>query len=181
MVGRVVRWCAITPKRPTTATSSRTRSVTPASPSNARCSLSRRRVPAAATVCPANPVTTSKRKKKVHRKQRPKAKLTLEQVVTAAVEAGASVSISLPKLLPMPPERPRLKVPTKDWPGSPYNRSTMADMNYTEKDVARVFKDNPSSLWVITPYEIVSREEFFKPKRAPRQGTGTNPSWPPSN
>lgn len=124
-------------------------------------------------------MTTSKRKKKkkkVHRKQRPKAKLTLEQVVTAAVEAGASVSISLPKLLPMPPERPRLKVPTKDWPGSPYNRSTMADMNYTEKDVARVFKDNPSSLWVITPYEIVSREEFFKPKPAPVEGTGTNPS-----
>lgn len=120
-----------------------------------------------------------KRKKKVHRKQRPKTKpkLTLEQVVTAAVDAGASVSISLPPLQPMPPERPRLKLSTKEWPGDPTNRSTMADLDYTEKDVARVFKDNPSSRWVITPYEVFERSAFFAPKPKPEPQPQTdNPS-----
>ena len=108
-----------------------------------------------------------KKKQRRQRRQRSKPKLTLAQVVTAAVEAGAKVSISLPPLQPMPPERPRLKVPTSEWPGDPTNRSTMADLDYDEKDVAKVFKDNPSSLWVITPYEIIERSKFFKPKPAP--------------
>lgn len=114
-------------------------------------------------------------------KKKPASKLTLEQVVTAAVEAGASVSVSLhpfAQLQPMPPERPRLKVPSKDWPGTPCNRTILASMDVTEKDIARAFKDNPSDRWVITPYEIVDRNEFFKPKPAPTpEGEQqTNPS-----
>lgn len=93
--------------------------------------------------------------------------------MTAAHEAGAKVTVSLE---PVRPERPRLKLPTNEWPGTPYNRSTMADLDYTDKDVARVFKDNPSSVWVITPYEVIERSEFFKPKPAPVESAGTNPS-----
>lgn len=113
-------------------------------------------------------------KRRVRRTKKPASKLTLEQVVKAAHEAGAKVSISL---VPNAPERPRLKVPTSEWPGDPTNRSTMADLDYDEKDVAKVFKDNPSSLWVITPYEIIERSEFFKPKPPPQPPTQTdNPS-----
>lgn len=100
-------------------------------------------------------------------KKKSASKLTLEQVVTAAVAAGAKVSISLPPLQPVPPERPRLKVPSNAWPGTPCNRTILASMEVTEKDIARAFKDTPSDRWVITPYEIVDRNEFFKPKPAP--------------
>lgn len=118
-------------------------------------------------------------------KKAAKSKLTLEQVVKAAHEAGAKVSVSLHpfaqvKPVPMePPERPRLNVPSEKWPGTPYNRTILASMNVTEKDIARAFKDNPSDRWVITPFEIVDRFEFFKPKPAPTpegEQQQTNPS-----
>jgi|PlaIllAssembly_1097288.scaffolds.fasta_scaffold29171_5 signal recognition particle subunit SEC65 len=116
-----------------------------------------------------------KRRRLLRKKKRPAGKLTLEQVVQAAHEAGAKVTVSL---VPQEPERPRLKLSTKEWPGTPYIRSIMADLDYTEKDVAQVFKDNPSSLWVITPYEVFERTKFFAPKPAPApEGEQqTNPS-----
>jgi hypothetical protein len=123
-----------------------------------------------------------KRKRSLKRRVSPRSKkalsskLTLEQVVKAAHEAGATVTVSL---VPHAPERPRLKLSTKDWPGDPYTRSTMADLNYDEKDVAKVFKDNPTSQWVITPYEVFERTKFFSPKPAPTpegEQVDTNPS-----
>jgi len=86
---------------------------------------------------------------------------TLEDVVRAAHAAGATVSVSL---VPRQPERPRLDLPSDKWPGDVYSRSTMAALDYTAKDVERVFKENPTSLWIVTPYEIISRKDFFNPK-----------------
>lgn len=103
---------------------------------------------------------------------------TLEQVVKAAHEAGATVTVSLvPKA--QPAARPRLTVPSEKWPGNPWIRSIMADLDYDEKDVAKVFKDNPSSQFIITPYEIIERSEFLKPKPAPTpeaEQSTSNPS-----
>lgn len=123
-------------------------------------------------------------------KKRIKPKLTLEQVVVAARAAGASVSISLPpiKLTPQQeqtltaggqvsvtltqaPARPRLDY--KDWPGDPTCRSLIADIDYDNKLVAKVFKDNPMSRWVVTPFEVFERREFFEQQQ--EQPT-TNPS-----
>lgn len=87
---------------------------------------------------------------------------TLEDVVKAAHAAGAKVTVSL---VPRVPERPRLE--PEQWPGWAGNRSIIAAMDYTEKDVKKVFTENPSSLWVITPFEIIERSEFFKPKPKP--------------
>lgn len=101
---------------------------------------------------------------------------TLEDVVKAAHAAGAKVTLSL---VPKAPERPRLDVPTAQWPGWAGNRSIMAALDYTERDVAAVFKDNPSSQWVITPYEIIERSKFFAPKPAPTpevEQSTSNPS-----
>ena len=89
---------------------------------------------------------------------------TLEDVVKAAHAAGAKVTVSL---VPLKPQRPRLELKTGEWPGWAGNRSIMAAMDYTDKDVTQVFKDNPTSQWVITPYEIIERSKFFAPKPAP--------------
>lgn len=89
---------------------------------------------------------------------------TLEDVVKAAHAAGAKVTVSL---VPKQPERPLLNWPTSQWPGWAGNRSIMAAMDYTDRDVERVFKDNPSSQWIITPYEVIERKVFFAPKPAP--------------
>lgn len=106
----------------------------------------------------------SRKRRVLRRSKKPaKSKLTLAQVVQAAHEAGAKVSISLEPV----PERPRLTTPSKLWPGTPFNRTILASLDITEKDIAKAFKDNPSDRWVITPYEIVDRQEFFKPKPAP--------------
>lgn len=105
-------------------------------------------------------------KKKVY-KRRVKAcakSPTLEDIVKAAHAAGAKVTVSL---VPKQPQRPLLNWPTSQWPGWAGNRSIMAAMDYTDKDVERVFKDNPTSLWIITPYEIIERKAFFAPKPAP--------------
>jgi hypothetical protein len=114
-----------------------------------------------------------KRRRLLRSKKKAASKLTLEQVVTAAHAAGAKVTLSL---VPRTPERPRLDVPTAQWPGWAGNRSIMASMDYTERDVAAVFKDNPSSQWVITPYEIIERAEFFKPKPKPAPTPEAEPS-----
>jgi len=119
-----------------------------------------------------------KAKKKVY-KRRIKAcakSPTLEQVVKAAHAAGAKVTVSL---VPKEPERPRLQLKSSEWPGWAGNRSIMASMEYTERDVAAVFKDNPSSLWIITPFEIIERKVFFAPKPAPTpegEQSTSNPS-----
>lgn len=101
---------------------------------------------------------------------------TLEDIVTAAHKAGAKVTVSL---VPLKPERPRLELKPGDWPGWAGNRSIMAAMDYTAKDVEHVFRDNPTSQWVITPYEIIERSKFFAPKPAPTpevEQSTSNPS-----
>ena len=116
--------------------------------------------------------------RKIHR-QRVKAcakSPTLEEVVKAAHAAGAKVTVSL---VPLKPERPRLELKTGDWPGWAGNRSIMAALDYTDKDVEHVFRDNPTSQWVITPYEVIERSKFFAPKPAPTpevEQSTSNPS-----
>lgn len=141
-----------------------------------------------------------KRKAKAKRRKqspRPKPKLTLEQVVVAARAAGASVSISMPpiKLTPQQeqtlaaggqvsvdltqaPARPRLDY--KDWPGDPTCRSLIADIDYDEKLIAKVFKDNPTSRWVVTPFEVFERGKFFQPVPVPQTQTQTETTDNPS-
>lgn len=89
---------------------------------------------------------------------------TLEDIVKAAHAAGAKVTVSL---VPKEPERPRLELKPEQWPGWAGNRSIMASMDYTDRDVEKVFKENPSSLWIITPFEVIERKVFFAPKPAP--------------
>lgn len=91
-----------------------------------------------------------------------KSSLTLAQVVEAAHAVGATVSVSLVPRTPAEPERALLKIPPNEWPGDPTCRSVLADMQITHKKVEREFRDNPSSKWVITPYEIIERQEFFR-------------------
>jgi len=104
---------------------------------------------------------------------------TLEDIVTAAHKAGAKVTVSL---VPLKPERPRLELKPGEWPGWAGNRSIIASMEYSDKDVEKVFKENPSSLWIITPFEIIERKVFFAPKPAPEpvaqseQQSTSNPS-----
>jgi len=99
-------------------------------------------------------------------------KLTLDEVVTAAVAAGATVSVGLVPIgsgdapVARVPERPKLNWPMRQWPGDVYTRAMIAAMDYTDRDVTKVFKDNPTALWIITPYEVIERKEFFKPKPA---------------
>lgn len=84
-----------------------------------------------------------------------------------------TISVSLDKsrgyttVKPKQPPRPLLQLPSGQWPGAPGTRSIMAAMDYTESDVQRVFLDNPSSQWIITPYEVIERRVFFAPKPAP--------------
>ena len=143
-----------------------------------------------------------RKKKKRPARKRPVRKLTLEEVVTAAVNAGATVSVGLVPIgsgvapiqsMVKPgvdkavewinslekPERPKLNLTSAQWPGSPGTRDIMAAMEYTDRDVDRVFKDNPSSQWIITPFEIIERTKFYAPKPkalpVPEQST-SNPS-----
>lgn len=110
---------------------------------------------------------------------------TLEDIVKAAQKQGMSVDIKLlPKgttteLVVTAPqdERPLLNIPADQWPGDPGCRSVIAAREVTNKRIEREFKDNPSSKWVITPYEIIERQEFFKriaPKPLVVEAQGTN-------
>ena len=91
-------------------------------------------------------------------------KVTLEDVVKVAHALGHDVNVTL---VPNAPQRKLLDWPPSQWPGKPGTRHIMAAMDYTPKDVARAFKDNPTAMWVITPYEIISREQFFNPPKPP--------------
>ena len=59
---------------------------------------------------------------------------------------------------------------SRDWPGCASNRTVIAALDCAEKDVARAFKENPGSLWVITPYAVIERAKFFAPAPAPVPG-----------
>ena len=95
---------------------------------------------------------------------------TLEDVVEAAHKAGATVSVGLVPigsgiapiaLVPEPPEPPKHDVPEANWPGDPSCRSIIA--HYApDREIAQVFKDNPTSQWVITPHVIEEREAFMQ-------------------
>lgn len=103
---------------------------------------------------------TKKKKKAVRRKRQ----VTIEQIVEAAFEAGAEVRISLaPKNGEL---RALLATPPNQWPGDPSCRTVIADRIVTNAIIERTFKDNPSSQWVITPYDIIAREDYFRQKAA---------------
>lgn len=106
-------------------------------------------------------------------KSKPKKKKlnpTIEQIVEACHAAGASVSFELvPNGSPAAPVEPpwvRHNVPLNELPGGPSNRSLIAHAA-DDKEVAKEFKDSPTSLWVITPTRIIFRDDFFKPKPPP--------------
>ena len=96
------------------------------------------------------------------------ATLTLEQVITAAVEAGATVSVGLLPIgsgiapIMQVPERSRLDKPSEEWPGDPSCRSILAS-DASGAVIQKVFKDNPLSKWIITATRIVARGEPGKP------------------
>lgn len=94
--------------------------------------------------------------KKKRRKKKP---VTLEDVVAAAHAAGATVSVSLE---PKVETRALLATPINEWPGDPTCRSIIADRVVTQRIIERAFKDSPTSKWVITPYDIIERDEFFR-------------------
>lgn len=117
-----------------------------------------------------------KRRVSLRSKKALSSKLTLEQVVEAAQAAGAHVTFSLvpheaaPVAVPAPepapePEKPKHGIPSPQWPGTPHCRSIMA-YDADDKAIAKEFKSEPSSRWVITPYRIVERSQFFSPKPA---------------
>ena len=119
----------------------------------------------------------AKAKRRVPKQAKRDKPVTLEDVVRVAHALGAEVNV---KLVPNP-VRPKLALPFKDWPGDVCTRATMAAMDYTERDVAKVFKTNPTALWVVTPFEIIERTEFFKPKPvAPTPSVKPEPTPNPS-
>jgi hypothetical protein len=77
---------------------------------------------------------------------------TLEQVLQTAVVVPLTA-------------RPKLDLKPGGMPGDPTCRSIMASVDYTDKQVERVFKDNPTSLWIVTPFEVIERGKFFAAKR----------------
>ncbi len=58
--------------------------------------------------------------------------------------------------------RKKLEISPNDWPGNPGTRSVVAAIDYTPKHIAKIFIESPSSKWVITCYEIIERNQFFK-------------------
>ena len=68
---------------------------------------------------------------------------------------------------------PVLNIPSSQWPGNPTTRHVIAALNCTRRDIERGFKNNPSAKWIITPYAIIGREEFFTPV-VTTTSTGTN-------
>jgi hypothetical protein len=118
-----------------------------------------------------------KRRVSLRSKKALSSKLTLEQVVEAAHAAGAHVTFSLvpheapapaPVAVPAPvpePEKSKHGIPSPQWPGDPTCRSIMA-YDADDAAIAKEFKSEPTSRWVITPYRIVERSQFFSPKPA---------------
>lgn len=103
-----------------------------------------------------------------------KRKLTISDVVEAAHALGMEVSVSL-KPQSTCQASPLLNVPSSLWPGDPTTRHIIAALNCTRRDIERGFKDNPTAKWIITPYDIIGREEFFTPV-VTTTSTGTNHS-----
>ena len=101
-----------------------------------------------------------------------KRKLTITDVVAAAHALGMEVSVSL-KPQSTCQASPLLNVPSSQWPGDPTTRHIIAALNCTRRDIERGFKDNPTAKWIITPYAIIGREEFFTPV-VTTTSTGTN-------
>lgn len=105
-----------------------------------------------------------KPRKKIKADSKPTA-LTFEQVVASAAAAGVKVTVSL---TPLPD-----KLPERKMPGTPFNRTLLAT-EASDAQIKKAFKDEPSSLWVLTPTRTISRAEFFanpkldKPVAAPK-------------
>ena len=94
-------------------------------------------------------------------------------------EAPAPAPVAVPAPEPVPePEKPKHGIPSPQWPGDPTCRSIMA-YDADDAAIAKEFKSEPTSRWVITPYRIVERSQFFSPKPAHTpegDPTSTNPS-----
>jgi hypothetical protein len=108
---------------------------------------------------------------------------TLEDIVKAAHKQGMKIDIKLlPKELAPTLEylRPLLNLPADKWPGNPGYRSIVAGLDISHNDIGRVFRDNPGSQWIITPYEIIERKEFFKPPVAVTPATKPEPTPNPA-
>lgn len=96
-------------------------------------------------------------------------KLTLKQVVEAAHDAGVKVTVSLvpnkaqtnAKQDQIASERERHGMNAHDYPGDPSCRSIIA-FDATDDEIGKVFKDNPTSKWVITSTRVIDRDEFTK-------------------
>jgi len=81
---------------------------------------------------------------------------TLKDIVVVAHALGMTVEVAL-----VPNEPPKHDVPEANWPGDPSCRSIIA--HYApDREIAQVFKDNPTSRWVITPHVIEEREAFMQ-------------------
>jgi len=73
----------------------------------------------------------------------------------------AAVEAMLAAPPPLPPDPPKHQIPLSQWPGTPLTRTILA--HYADdREVERVFIENPASLWVITPHRIVERRVFLK-------------------
>lgn len=65
-------------------------------------------------------------------------------------------------------------------PGDPSIRAIMAARDYKDKDVKKVFKENPGCVWVVTPYEIIERKAFarkLEPAPAPAPALSLSPMY----
>lgn len=99
-------------------------------------------------------VSKKKHKKRVAICRRAPRKVTLKDIAVAAHALGLTVEVSL-----VPKEPPKHEVPVANWPGDPSCRTVLAHLA-SEREIAQVFNDNPSSRWVITPHVIEERGEF---------------------
>lgn len=114
-----------------------------------------------------------------------KQKLTMNQLVEAAHALGAEVTVSLvPKNLDQAvgwqstpagdrlqeklAAQPSFTMNDKNWPGDPTCRSILASAA-SDAEVAKEFKHNPSSQWVITADRILERDSFFKQLQAVKE------------
>ena len=89
----------------------------------------------------------------------------LADAYNAAVRDGAISFVFDGTLVELPSPRLKLSLTQNEWPGNPGNRLTLADMEYTDKQVAKLFVANPSTRWIITPYEIIERTVFLEQQK----------------
>lgn len=55
-----------------------------------------------------------------------------------------------------------MPIDARELPGTPINRSLVA-YEPDNAQIKKVFQDDPTSLWVITPTRIIERDKFFAP------------------